>query len=285
MDQAANLAGKIAVVTGGSSGIGQYTALALAERGANVIITARNAGRLAATAAWLRQKAPGVTVETERVDFASLPSVRDLAARILDRHPAISILVNNAGMVMARRTVTTDGFEAIFQINHLAPFLLTNLLLPAVKAAASSRIVVVASQAARRAIIDFDDLQMANGWSIMGVYGRSKLANIMFTYALARRLEGTGVTANCLHPGFVGTRIANKGGLIDLAWALVKPFVLTPAKGAETVVHEAAAPEMAGVTGQYLYLKKPILSNAISYDVAAQERLWRMSAEMTGIAP
>jgi len=209
--------------------------------------------------------------------------VRDLAGRILARHPAIPILVNNAGMVMARRTVTADGFEAIFQINHLAPFLLTNLLLPAVKAAAPARIVTVASGAAKRSIIDFDDLQMEKGWSIMGVYGRSKLANILFTFELSRRLAGTGVTSNCLHPGFVGTRIANKGGPIDWIWALVKPFILSSAQGAETSIYAATAPEMEGVTGLYLVKKRPAPTNALSYDAAAGERLWRLSAEMVGI--
>ena len=283
MEEAKQLAGKVAIVTGGSSGIGQYTALGLARRGAAVVITARNAQRLADTASWLRKEVPGAVVETETVDFASLASVRDLAGRILARHPAIPILVNNAGMVMVRRTVTQDGFEAIFQINHLAPFLLTNLLLPAVRAAAPARIVTVASGAAPGAIIDFDDLQMSRGWSIMGVYGRSKLANVMFTYELARRLEGSGVTSNCLHPGFVGSRIANKGGLIDLLWALVKPFALSQAQGAETLVYAASAPEIAGITGKYFYKKKPMATNALSYDVAACQRLWRLSAEMVGI--
>jgi len=283
MDQMRPLEGKVAIVTGGSSGIGQYTALGLAQRGARVIITARNVDRLAATATWLRREAPGSAIETETVDFASLASVRDLAGRILERHTAIPILVNNAGMVMGRRTVTGDGFEAIFQINHLAPFLLTNLLLPAIKTAAQARIVTVASGAAKRSIIDFDDLQMTKGWSIMGAYGRSKLANIMFTYALARRLEDAGVTSNCLHPGFVGTRIANKGGPIDLVWALVKPFILSSAQGAETSIHAATSPEMEGVTGQYLVKKKPVPTNEMSYDVAAGERLWRVSAEMVGI--
>jgi NAD(P)-dependent dehydrogenase (short-subunit alcohol dehydrogenase family) len=283
MDQARSLAGKVAIVTGGSSGIGQYTALGLAQRGAAVVITARNKKRLGETASWLRREVPGATVETETVDFASLASVRDLARRILARHSAIPILVNNAGMVMARRAVTADGFEAIFQINHLAPFLLTNLLLPAVKAAAPARIVTVASGAAQRAIIDFDDLQMTRGWSFMGVYGRSKLANVMFTYALARRLEGTGITANCLHPGFVGSRIANKGGLVDLLWALVKPFALTEAQGAETSIYCATAPELADISGRYFVKKKPMPTNAMSYDVAAGERLWQVSAEMVGI--
>jgi NAD(P)-dependent dehydrogenase (short-subunit alcohol dehydrogenase family) len=280
MEQA-GLAGRVAVVTGGSSGIGQYTALGLAQQGARVVITARNTARLTETAGWLAQQVPGAAVEAETVDFASFASVRDLAARIAARHKEIAILVNNAGMVTARRTLTGDGHELLFQVNHLAPFLLTHLLRP--NLTPTARIVVVASNASQSAILDFDDLDMARGWGPMKAYGRSKLGNVMFTYALARRLAGTGITANALHPGFVGSRIANKGGVIDLIWALVKPFVLTEAQGAETPVYCATAPEMEGVSGQYLAKKKPIRSNALSYDTAAQERLWRLSAGMVGI--
>jgi len=277
---------RVAVVTGGSSGIGQYTALALAQAGYAVVITARSAERLAETAAWIRREAPGATVETERVDFASFASVRAMAARILERHPKIAILVNNAGMVMGRRKISEDGLESILQINHLSPFLLTELLLPAIKAAqadAPARIVVTASNASTHSKIDFDDMQMEKGWGPMRVYGRSKLMNIMFTYALARRLTGTGITVNALHPGFVGTRIANKGWAIDWLWALVKPFVLTSAQGAETAIYLALSPEVAGVSGQYFYKKKPIRSNALSYDEGVQERLWQVSARMTGL--
>ena len=278
---------KVAVVTGGSSGIGQYTALALARAGYAVVITARSADRLAETAAWIKREVPGAAVETERVDFASFASVRAMAVRILARHPKIAILVNNAGMVMARRKLSEDGFESILEINHLSPFLLTELLLPAVKAAnmdVPARIVVTASNASTNSKIDFTDMQMEKGWGPMRVYGRSKLMNIMFTYALARRLKGTGITVNALHPGFVGSRIANKGWAIDWLWALVKPFVLTSAQGAETAVYLALSPDVADVSGQYFYKKKSIRSNALSYDEGAQERLWRVSADMTGLS-
>jgi NAD(P)-dependent dehydrogenase (short-subunit alcohol dehydrogenase family) len=283
MSETKSLSGKAAVVTGGSSGIGQYTALGLAERGAKVVITARSAARLAETAAWIRDKVPGAEVETETVDFASFASVRALAAAIRDRYPRLAILVNNAGMVTTRRVVTEDGFESLFQINHLSPFLLTNLVLPSLKDAAPSRIVITASNAAQSAKLDFDDLQLTKGWGPMKAYGRSKLGNIMFTYALARRLEGSGVTVNCFHPGFVGTRIGNKGGAADLVWAMIKPFVLTSAQGAETAIFAATAPEMEGVSGQYLVKKKPVKSNEQSYDTAVGERLWAISAEMVGL--
>jgi NAD(P)-dependent dehydrogenase (short-subunit alcohol dehydrogenase family) len=283
MSEQKSLIGHAALVTGGSSGIGQYTALGLAEAGARVIITARSAARLAETQAWLKAKVPGAEVETETVDFASFASVRALAARMRDRYPRLRILVNNAGMVTTRRETTVDGVESLFQINHLSPFLLTNLLLPSVQDAAPSRIVFVASNAAQRAKLDFDDLQLTKSWSPMKAYGRSKLGNIMFCYALSRRLQGTGVTTNCLHPGFVGSRIGNKGGAADLVWALIKPFALTPARGAETAVYAAVSPEMEGVSGQYLIKKKPARSSDLSYDVGAGERLWTISAGMTGI--
>jgi retinol dehydrogenase 12 len=277
------LDGKVAVVTGASSGIGQYTALGLAKLGATVVIAARNPQRLAESAAWLRAQVPAATIEAEQVDFAALSSVRAMAARVTARHPRIAILVNNAGLVMGRRTVTEDGFEAVFQINHLAPFLLTNLLLPALKAEDKARIVTVASDASKRSIIDFDDLQLERGWGPMKVYGRSKLMNILFTVELARRLDGTGITANALHPGFVGTRIGNKGWAVDWLWALIKPFVLSPAQGAETPVYLASSPAVATVSGQYFYKKKQIRANELAYDPVAGARLWRTSAEMTGI--
>jgi NAD(P)-dependent dehydrogenase (short-subunit alcohol dehydrogenase family) len=278
------LDGKVAVVTGASSGIGQYTALGLAKLGATVVIAARNPQRLAESAAWLRAQVPGATIEAEQVDFAALNSVRAMAARVTARHPGIAILVNNSGLVMGRRTVTEDGFEAVFQINHLAPFLLTNLLLPALKADGKARVVTVASDASKRSIIDFDDLQLERGWGPMKVYGRSKLMNILFTVELARRLEGTGITTNALHPGFVGTRIGNKGWAVDWLWALIKPFVLSPAQGAETPVYLAISPTVAGVSGQYFYKKKQIRANELAYDAVAGGRLWQVSAEMTGIA-
>jgi NAD(P)-dependent dehydrogenase (short-subunit alcohol dehydrogenase family) len=277
------LDGKVAVVTGGSSGIGQFTALGLAQMGVAVTITARDPTRLAETAVWLRAQVPGATVEAEQVDFASLKSVRAMAARIAERHPRLDILVNNAGLVMGRRTVTEDGFEAIFQINHLAPFLLTDLLMPTLKAADRARIVNVASNASVHSTIDFSDLQLERGWGPMKVYGRSKLMNILFTVELGRRLDGTGITANALHPGFVGSRIGNKGWAVDWLWALIKPLVLSPAQGAETPVYLASSPAVAGVSGEYFYKKKPIRANALAYDAQVAKRLWQVSAEMTGI--
>lgn len=283
MDVGRSLEGKVAIVTGGSSGIGKYTALGLAKAGARVVITARSEARLAETAAWITAAVPGAAVETETVDFASFASVRALADRILTRHQKIAVLADNAGMVAGRRSITEDGHELLLQVNHLSPFLLTLRLLPAVEAESSPRIVIVASAASQRAVLDFADLEMDRGWGPMRAYGRSKLCNVLFAYALSRRLAERSIPVNALHPGFVGTRIANKGGLVDLAWALVKPFIMSEEQGAQTTLFAALAPEMATVTGQYLVAKKPVRSNPISYDVATQERLWQWSAEKVGI--
>lgn len=183
----------------------------------------------------------------EQVDFESLASVRSLAGRIAERHPKIDILVNNAGMATPKRPVTVDGLEAVLQINHLSPFLLTNLLLPSVKAAGSARIVNVTATAAQHSTLDFDDLQPTRNWSPIRSCGRTKLMNIMFTYALASRLDGSGVTANCIHPGFIASRIGNEGGIYDLLWAAAKLFALSPSKGAENSLYAATAPEMEDV--------------------------------------
>lgn len=278
-----NLVGRIAVVTGATAGIGRYTALGLARRGALVVVTGRDPARLADTAAWLKENVPAAQIEAEQADFTSFAQIRAMAGRIAARHPKLDILVNNAGMVTTARTVTADGYEAIFQANHLAPFLLTHLLLPALRAAGKARIVTVASRAAHRARLDLGDLQLSGGWGVLRAYGRSKLANIMFTYALARRLQNSGVTANCLHPGLVATRIGNKGLFSGLIWRLATLFALNSSEGAETSIFAAAAPEMEGVSGQFLNKKRSARSNRNSYDEAAQEQLWKLSAEMTGI--
>lgn len=279
-----SLAGKLAVVTGATAGIGLYTALGLAEQGADLVITGRDPKRLADAATWIEGRVPAAAIETEQGDYASLRQVRAMAERILARHPKIAILVNNAGLVMPKRAMTEDGFEATLQINHLAPFLLTDILLPALRAAAPARIVTVSSRASSFGRVAFDDLNLAKGWGAMASYGQSKLANIMMTYALARRLEGTGVTATAVHPGFVASNFGNKGRLSNFGWRLLRPFQISAEKGAENSLYAAASPEMAGVTGQYLIEKKPVRSNRISYDTEAVERLWRETARMTGVA-
>lgn len=283
-ERADSLSGKVAVVTGATAGIGLYTALGLAERGAELVITGRDPGRLAAAAAGIRNRVPDARIETEQGDFASLRQVRAMAERILARHPRLQILINNAGLLATRWALTEDGFETTFQVNHLAPFLLTSLLLPALRAGAPARIVTVSSRASNAGRIDFDNPNLSKGLSFWNAYGQSKLANIMMTYALARRLAGTGVTATALHPGFVASNFGNKGSLANFAWKLMRPLQISPAEGARNSIYAASAPEMEGVTGQYLVRMKPVRSNPISYDDAAVERLWRDSARMVGVA-
>jgi NAD(P)-dependent dehydrogenase (short-subunit alcohol dehydrogenase family) len=218
-------------------------------------------------------------------DLASLSSVRQGAAEILSRCPRIDVLVNNAGLVLSHRSETVDGYETTFAVNHLGPFLLTTLLLERLKESAPSRIVSVASTAhkAARHGLNFDDLQSKASYRGMHVYGETKLANILFTTELARRLEGTGVTANCLHPGTVATGYARDGdasGLLALGVVIGKPFLATPAKGAATSIYLASSPDVAGVTGRYFMRCKPATPSKAAQDARAAARLWQVSEEL-----
>jgi NAD(P)-dependent dehydrogenase (short-subunit alcohol dehydrogenase family) len=276
---------KVCVVTGASSGIGKEIARELGAAGANLVLVSRNPEKIAAAVKEIRATATG-PVSTALADFASLAEVRRLAAELRERCPRIDVLVNNAGWYKLRRTTTMDGHEAVFGVNHLAPFLLTNLLLPTLKESAPARIVMVASGAHFGRSLDFADLQSERGYRAMNVYGRSKLANIMFTYALARRLEGSGVTVNCLHPGWVATNLGS-GNSIPM-----KPVTffsrlfgaITPSKGADTAVWLASAAEVEGVTGKYFDRRHERRSSNASYDEGAQEQLWKVSAGLTGLA-
>ena len=283
-DAEPSLAGKTAIVTGATAGVGKYTALGLAERGATLVITGRDAKRLADTVAWIKGKVPRASIETELADFASLRQVRAMGERLIARHPKLALLVNNAGLIMPGRVTTEDGFESTFQINHLAPFLLTILLLPALEAAAPSRIVTVSSRASSYGWIDFDDLNGNRRFGLMNAYGQSKLANIMMTYALAGRLKDKGVTATAVHPGFVASNFGNKGALTRFGWSLLRPLQISEAEGARNSLYAATAPAMEGVTGKYLIAMKPVRSNRISYDQEAVERLWRESAKLVGVS-
>ncbi|MGZ4139616.1 MAG: SDR family oxidoreductase [Actinomycetota bacterium] len=275
--------GKVCVITGGTSGIGKETARALAERGARVVLINRNAEKGTAVAAEIARTAT-VPVEMVHGDMSSFASIRAAAAGVLDRYPRIDVLINNAGVFRVRRHVTADGFEETFAVNHLAPFLLTNLLLARLKESAPSRVVIVASDAHRGAVLDFTDLLLEHRFGSWKAYSRSKLANVMFSYALARRLNGSGVTANSLHPGFVATRLGsgNKIPIVPV-YVLLRPFTISPRAGAETSVFLASSPDVEGVTGKYFDKKKDVRSSRVSMDEEAQELLWKMSAELTGL--
>jgi len=281
---------KTVVVTGGNNGIGLETAVGLARLGAHVVITARNQAKGDAALADVKKRSASDNVELMLADFASLESIRGFAEKFKADHDRLDVLVNNAGGINTSRSETLDGFETTFGVNHLGYFLVTNLLLDMLKASAPARVVSVSSGAHLRAKgIDFDDLNAEQSYSGMGVYGKSKLANVLFTYELARRLDGTGVTANCLHPGVVRSGFGqNNGGLISLvfksAYTLMTPFTKSNAQGAETSIHLASSPEVEGVTGRYFADSKETPSSAASHDEEAARRLWEISEQMTGLS-
>jgi retinol dehydrogenase-14 len=270
--------GRVCVVTGATNGIGKETALGLARLGATVVIVARNVERAARTANEIERETGNKSVEMVIADFASLAAVRAAATEIARRHRAVHVLVNNAGRASKERIVSTDGFEMTFAVNHLAPFLFTRELLPLLRAGAPSRIVNVASAGERNGPMRFDDLQSERNYRGFNAYAMSKLANVLFTYELASRLEGTGVTANCLHPGAVATDLLRQ--IPKLLFALISPFLLTPAKGAETVVFLAASPSVEGVSGGYFQKCRAARSSRRSYDVETRKQLWDVSEAM-----
>jgi NAD(P)-dependent dehydrogenase (short-subunit alcohol dehydrogenase family) len=275
-------AGRVCVVTGATSGIGLATATELARRGTAVVVVGRNAERTAAAVERIRETT-GVAVEPIVADLTIQADVRALAAEIQRRHSRVDVLLNNAGALFAKRELTPDGVERTLALNHLSPFLLTNLLLDALKASAPSRIVTVSSGMHRRGRIDFDDLQAPrrhDGWR---AYSQSKLANLLFTYELARRLEGSGVTANAVLPGFVATRIARPSAGSRMLLRLFAPFALTPEEGAETVVWLASSSDVERLTGSCFKRKEPIRTSPASYDEAVARRLWKISTEMTSM--
>ncbi len=286
-----DMQGKTVVVTGGNSGIGFETAASLAAMGARVVVTARNADKGRAAVAAITQRLGGdAQVQLVVFDLADLASVRRGASELLEQAPRLDVLVNNAGLVLSERSETVDGLEATFATNHLGPFLLTNLLLDRMRASSPARIVNVASTAhnAARKGIPFHDLQSEKKYASMRVYGQSKLANILFTLELARRLEGTGVTANSLHPGTVRTGYGADGdarGLLALGLKISSPFFLSPAKGARTSIYLASDPGVAHVSGEYFVKCQPKQPKRWARDAEAAQRLWQVSEELVGLAP
>ncbi len=281
------MAGKHVLVTGGTGGIGKATAVGLAALGARVAITGRDRSRAEAAATDIRAASGNPAVDVFTADMSSQAEVRRLADAVLDAYPRLDVLVNNVGGFWAHRHVTADGLEHTFALNHLGPFLLTNLLLDRLRASAPARVVTVSSGAHAAGRIDFDDLQGSAAYSGQRAYSASKLANIMFTYELARRLEGTGVTATVLHPGVVRTNFGadDPGGLIKTMLPLVRAFMKTPAAGAATTIYLASSVEVEGVTGRYFADRKPKTSTKVSYDIAVAARLWKVSAELVGLTP
>lgn len=247
-----------------------------------MIVHGRDALRVGVVVSIAGRRGP---VDGVVADLASLADVRRLAADIDARYGRLDVLINNAGLATRRRETTVDGFERQLAVNHLAPFLLTHLLLPKLRASAPSRIVNVASNAHHRAAFDIDDLNWERRpYSALGAYGATKLANILFTRELARRLQGTGITANCLHPGVVATNIFSGLGALGRLFGVVsKPFLLSSARGAETTVHLATAADVAGTSGEYFARSRPVDTAAAARDEALGRQLWERSTSMTGM--
>ncbi len=279
-----SLSGKICLVTGGTSGIGQVTARELTRLGAEVVITARSQEKLFRAIDEIQSQTGNDRVSGLVGDLSSQEEVRSMADGFKDQYKRLDVLVNNAGAVYFRRTMSSDGIEITFAGNHLGPFLLTNLLLDVIQESTPARIVNVSSNSHEGKVLDFDDLGSQHNYQFMRVYGKSKLANILFTYELDRRLEGSGVTVNVLHPGFVGTNMAaNNGWLVRYLLPLTRVMSISVDQGAETSIYLASSPEVEGVSGKYFYQKKAIPSSPNSYDQSAAERLWQVSAEMIGL--
>ena len=275
--------GKICAVTGANSGIGKETALALAGMGATVVLVCRSESRGAEALHDIKSQTGNDSLSLVVGDFSSQRQVRDAAQAILAMHDRLDVLVNNAGVTPWERRVTDEnGLELIFAVNHLAPFLLTNLLLERLKASAPGRVVTVSSGAHRRVPLNFDDLQNEQRYVPFDVYSQSKLANVYFTYELARRLEGSGVTANCLHPGVVSTALfRHLPPFLRLAVKLARPLLLTPAQGADTVIYLAASPDVGDVSGRYFERREAVESSSISHDADSARRLWEVSEALT----
>jgi len=268
----------VAIVTGASAGIGLHTAIGLARAGMRVVMVGRDRQRTEAA----RRQVPGA--EIALADFASLGEVRTLAETLLGQCPRIDVLVNNAGLISPSRANSAEGYELTVAVNHLAPFLLTNLLLDRLKASAPSRIVTVASIAHKGAWLDPATMTDPPDWTPLSAYGRSKLANILFTRSLARRLDGTGVTAACLHPGVIATRIGDRaGGLASLGWRLAKPFLTRPSQGAATSVFLATVPDPAPFAGAYVVGKRIAAGDPASRDDRLADALWAESARLVGL--
>jgi retinol dehydrogenase-14 len=280
-----SMSDKTVLITGGTGGIGKAAALGLASMGARVGITGRDRVRAEHAAAAIADESGNPAVDVFVADMSSQAEVRRLASEILAAYPQLDVLLNNVGGFWAHRHLTADGLEHTFALNHLAPFLLTNLLLERLITSAPARVVTVSSGAHAMGRIDFDDLMGEHEYSGQRAYNQSKLANVMFTYELARRLEGTGVTATALHPGMTNTSFSTEDPhrrMVPIVF-MVRPFMKSPKKGADTAVYLAGSPEVEGVTGRYYVNRKTTKSEESSYNTATTNQLWRVSADHVGI--
>ena len=281
-----SMQGKVCIVTGANSGIGKATSLGLAKMGATVVMVCRERTKGEEAQNEIKTKSGNDAIDLLLADLSSQDSIRQLVENFLQHYTQLHVLVNNAGGVNLSRRVTVDGFEMTFAVNYLAPFLLTNLLLDKLKASAPARIVNVSSESHESAYIKMDDLQLEKKYRFMRAYGQSKLALVLFTYELARRLQGTGVTANCLHPGFVATNIGQSGvGRVgrSIVKLIFSSLGISPEEGAKTSIYLASSPDIEGVTGKYFVKSIPVRSAPISYDESLQRQLWEESAKLVNL--
>jgi NAD(P)-dependent dehydrogenase (short-subunit alcohol dehydrogenase family) len=275
--------GKTIVATGATSGIGEAAVLELAGMGARIVFIARDEARAQTTMHKLEAKAPGLGHRVHLADLSSMAKTRKIGATIAASEPRIDVLINNAGALFSDRRMTPEGLELTFALNHMAYFVLTEALHDKLVASAPARIVSTSSTAHQGMRLDFDDLQSAKGYSGLSVYGRSKLANILFTRELARRLAGSGVTVNCFHPGVVATRFgSSSGGFAGLLIPLLRPFFISPEKAADTLVYLASSPEVAKTTGEYFVKRKVTQPSSAARDDVAAKKLWEASETLAG---
>ncbi len=275
---------KVVVITGATSGIGEVAADRLAQKGARIVFVARDHERGEATRKHLRAIAGHTDHTVHYADLSKISEMKRVAQEIADSEPQIDVLINNAGALFNSRQVNADGLEMTFAVNHMAYFVMTNLLLDRLIATPGARIVSTASDAHKGAKLNFDDLQSEKSYSGFGVYGRSKLMNILFTRELARRIAGTGVTANCLHPGFVGTRFGDaSGGLMSGLIKIAKNFALTPEQGAQTIIYLASSPAAEGKSGGYYAKSKLATPTKEAQNDSDAKRLWDVSAKISGV--
>lgn len=278
--------GKTVVVTGGTSGIGEVASFRLAGQGARIVLIARDPKRGNVTLSMLKQANPAADHKVHYGDLSSIADMKRVATEVANTEPRIDVLVNNAGAVFLSRQTSVDGLEMTFATNHMNYFVVTNILLDRLKATPGARIVSTASEAHKSGKLDFDDLQSTKSYSTFRVYGTSKLCNILFTRELARRLDGTGVTANSLHPGFVGTRFGQNNATNFFMKALARTimtFGISPEEGAKTIIHLASSPDVATISGEYFYKCKVAEPSLAAQDDDAAKRLWDVSAKIAGV--
>ena len=281
-----SMQGKVCIVTGANSGIGKATSLGLAQMGATVVMVCRDRTKGEEAQNEIKTKSGNNAIDLLLAELSSQESIRQLVENFQQHYKQLDVLINNAGGVNLSRRETLDGLEMTFALNYLAPFLLTNLLLDKLKASAPARIVNVSSESHESGYIKMDDLQLEKKYRLMRAYGQSKLALVLFTYELARRLQGTGVTANCLHPGFVATNIGQSGvGRVgrSIVKLIFSSLGISPEEGAKTSIYLASSPDIEGVTGKYFVKSIPVRSAPISYDESLQRQLWEESAKLVNL--